>query len=153
MSWTFRAFMVAYAAAWIVLAVAQGFATQVFARDSSFNDRWVFWMTIGTTAVSYAVLAFGYLTCRVKAKAPAWPWLAGVFALVLSPLVGFDWRTAFGSAPQSLAYKSLRIILSNFRSELTIFDPSPPAEQYRTSGAQFPLVEAHSITWKGDGRR
>ena len=62
MSWTFRAFMVAYAAAWIVLAVALGFATQVIAKDSSSNGRSILWMTIGTTAVSYAVLAFGYLT-------------------------------------------------------------------------------------------
>ncbi len=56
-------------------------------------------------------------------------------------------------APQRLDYRSLRIILSNFPCELTIFDPCYPADQYRTSGAQFPFVETYRITWKGDGRR
>jgi hypothetical protein len=79
-------------------------------------------MTIGTTAVSYAVLALGYLTGRVKAKAPAWPWLAGVFALVLSPLVGFDWRTASGEdfayLFSPLTYLCLAaLILYEFRSK------------------------------------
>ena len=58
-----------------------------------------------------------------------------------------------GSAPQRLVYRSLRSILSNCWSELTIFDPCYPADQYRTSGAQFPIVETHSNPWKGDGRR